>query len=83
MVAGGEGQDAAIACLWRELRERVVCAAELEGSRSLKVLALEKEPRAGHLVERARCQDRCVMSLMLETGRRGVDLGVAHAGDHR
>src|SRR5262249_21721936 len=53
VVAGGEGDDAALLLIVAEPRERVVGAAELEGARALEVLALEENLRAGARVDRA------------------------------
>src|SRR6185503_20749306 len=59
----------------RELRDRVVGAAELERAHALEVLALEEEARARHRVRGGRGQDRRPAGRAGDALVRGGDVG--------
>ena len=80
MVARREGDHAAGTLLRRELRDRVVGAADLEGADALLVLALEEELRAGQRVSRARAQHRRAVS---HAGNALVGAGDVVEGDRK
>ncbi len=76
VVARRERDHAAPPRLVRELRERVVGAAELERAHALQVLALEEQRCAGPRVRRARGQDRRAVGDARQPLRGGGDVVV-------
>ncbi len=78
VVAGGVGEDAALAFIGSQPRHRVVGAAKLERSHALEVLALEEHLCAGALVDRARSHHGCAVRVAGEPLRGGGDVGIAY-----
>jgi hypothetical protein len=79
VVARGVAQDPAGPLRFAQARDRVVGAAELERPHALEVLALEEQPAAQPLVERARAYDGRAVRHALEARRRGFDVLVGHS----
>ena len=75
MIAGREGDDPAAALLGRNRREPVVGAAELERAGALQRLGFEKNPAAGHGVERGRGQKRSAKRDAGKPARRRFNVG--------
>ncbi len=80
MVAGGEGQHAALALGGVQLHQGVVGAAELEGPHALEVLALEEELGAQGLVGGARAQHGGAVGDARQAPGRGGDVVVGGRG---
>jgi hypothetical protein len=84
MVAGRERQDAALALVHPQFRNRVVGAAKLEGAAALQVLALEKQLSTGCSVGGSGAQDRGSMGDAGKARRGGLqvlEVGQWHAQD--
>jgi hypothetical protein len=76
MVARRERDDATRALIGVELRDRVVCAAELERADALLVLALEVQRRAALRIGGARRVDRRAVRNAGQARVRGGDVVV-------
>jgi hypothetical protein len=83
VVARGVREDAARALLGREPGHGVVGAPELEGTRSLQVLALQEQLRPEPHVERARGRDRGEVRDPVEPLRGLLDVLEAHHSGRR
>ena len=74
MVARGETDHATRSLLVAEGQELVERPANLEGARTLEVLALEKDVAAAPLVERAARDHGRAVNAPLEARRRGANI---------
>jgi hypothetical protein len=74
VIARGEGDDAASGLVCRQARQRVVGAAELEGTAALLVLTLEKQVRGGAVVDETRRGHRRAMRGAGDLLRRAFDV---------
>ncbi len=75
VVAGGIGDDPALALVGRERGDGVAGAAELEGAGALKIFRLEEQAGAAARIRRARGQHRRAMGDAVDTGCRRRDVG--------
>jgi len=79
MIARRKRNDAAAALFRIETRQRVECAAELERTHALQVLALEEHLRAERVVDRARRHHGRAVRVAGDSRRRGGN--VVEAGE--
>ena len=84
MVAGREGDHAGAPLRLAELRQRIEGAAELEGTGTLEVLALEEQLGTQQPIGRGRPKHRRVVGMILEpcSGSKHI-LVSGHQLDHR
>jgi len=80
VIAGGERHDAARALFRRDGGELVIGAAELERAGALQGLGFEKNPPAGHGVERGRGQKRGMQHHAGKPAGRVIDVGCGRQG---
>src|SRR5579884_1931466 len=70
MVSAGKRDDARATLVSVQLDDAIVRAAKLERAHSLKILAFEKNLRAGARVQRARGHHGCTVRNALQPPRR-------------
>src|SRR4029450_12610371 len=80
VIARGKRHHTARAFILRDGGELIVGAAELEGTRALQRLCLEKYAPAGECIEHRRGEQRCAQGNSREPTRGGIHVGGGRQG---